>query len=95
MRSEEERYEAIQLIVKQRADGKSWGDIIFDMITEDCEGSFNFSDDNEDEDRPCTCSLTEMSWTGGTSNQCYRWLYPDWDDAGEDEEDDPAGSVGC
>lgn len=99
MRSEEERYEAIQLILKQRADGKSWGDVIFDMVTADCEGTGNWEDEGEgsEPDVPCTCSLTEMSWTGGTSAQCYRWLYPDWDDdflAGEDDEDDAPG-VGC
>lgn len=93
MRSEEERYEAIQLILKKRADGKSWFDIIFDMVTEDCEGSFNFSDDNGDEDLPCTCGLESMSGMYDTVDKCYKWFYPDWDYREEEEID--VTDVGC
>jgi len=81
-RTDEERYEAIQLILRKRTDGKDWSDIIFDMVTADCEGTFS-EDDHENENHTCTCSLESMGGVGGTVDYCYRWLYPDWD-----EEDD-------
>lgn len=72
-RTDQERYEAINIIIKARADGKPWFDVIFDMITEDCEG---------DEEKPCTCGLESAGGSTGTLKQCYEWLWPDeeWED---------------
>lgn len=60
----EDRYEAIELILKSRPDGAAWFDVIFDMITETCEGT----DSDEDD---CTCGMETMSGSGGTLKQCY------------------------
>lgn len=50
----EDRYEALNLIVKARSDGQSWFDVIHDYITESCEGT----DSDEDD---CTCGMESMS----------------------------------
>lgn len=60
---DEDRYEAIELIVRSRADGVSWFDVISDLISADCQGS---------ETEPCTCGLESMGGSGGTLEQCYR-----------------------
>lgn len=60
----EDRYEAIHLIIKSRPDGKAWFDVLFDLITEPCEGT----DSDEDD---CTCGLASMGGSGGTLQQCY------------------------
>lgn len=60
----EDRYEAIELILKSRPDGAAWFDVIFDMITESCEGT----DSDEDD---CTCGMEMMGGSGGTLKQCY------------------------
>lgn len=60
----EERYEALEMIIKARDDDSSWFDILTDMITEQCEGS---------EDTPCTCGLESAGGCSGTLDECYRW----------------------
>jgi hypothetical protein len=57
----ENRYEALDIIVKVREDGQSWFDIISDLISENC---------NDPE--ICTCGLETMGGTTGTLDQCYR-----------------------
>lgn len=66
--NEEDRYEALDMIIKVRSDGQSWFDIIHDMITEECEG------DPESEENTCTCGMESMGGTTGTLDQCYRHL---------------------
>ncbi len=68
MRSDEERYESIEMIIKARKDGKEWHDIIFDLITAECEG------DPESEENTCTCGLESMGGSSGTLDQCYRHI---------------------
>jgi len=63
-RSEEDRYEAIQLIVKSRTDGKPWVDIISDLLMGDCQGS---------ETEPYSCGTESMGGTTGTLDQCYQF----------------------
>lgn len=60
----EDRYEALELIVKCREDGESWFDIIQELISKDCQGS---------EDDPCTCGLESLGGCSGTLDECYRW----------------------
>lgn len=31
-------------------------------------------------EKPCTCGMESMGATIGTLEECYRYLYPDWDD---------------
>lgn len=91
----EDRYEALELIIKVREDGVSWFDIITDLISEDCEGGGgdcivedhncddNDGDDCEyDEVIPCTCGLESAGGMTGTLSQCFKWLMPDeeWED---------------
>lgn len=66
----EDRYESIELILKSRTDGESWFDVIFDMITSDCQGTPYDEETDEDGD-PCTCGLEMMGGSGGTLQQCY------------------------
>lgn len=61
---EEDKYEGIELVVKSRSDDKSWFDVIFDMISENCEGT---------EENECTCGLELMSAIGGTYDQVMDW----------------------
>ncbi len=67
-RSDEERYESIEMIIKARKDGKEWHDIIFDLVTAECEG------DPESEENTCTCGLESMGGSSGTLDQCYRHI---------------------
>lgn len=62
----EDRYEAFEIIIKARPDGKSWFDIFFDLVTDECEG------DPESEENTCTCGLESAGGTTGTLDQCYR-----------------------
>jgi hypothetical protein len=62
----EDRYESIEMILKCRADGESWFDVLFDFITETCEG------DPESEENTCTCGMQSFGGSGGTLDQCYR-----------------------
>lgn len=66
VRVPEDRYESIDMILKCRADGESWFDIIFDLITETCEG------DPESEENTCTCGMESFGGSAGTLDQCYR-----------------------
>lgn len=59
----EPRYESLEIIVKERADGESWFDIISEVISKDCEGS---------DETDCTCGLESMGGCSGTLDQCYR-----------------------
>lgn len=56
---EEDRYESIHLIVKCRADGQSWFDIMEELISKDCDGI------------ECSCGLESMGGSEGTLDQCY------------------------
>lgn len=60
-----DRYEVINLIVKSRPDGKSWFDVVFDMITEECQG--------DGDEKDCTCGMESMGGSGGTLEQCYSY----------------------
>lgn len=62
---DEDRYEAIELLVKARVDGETWFDTIYDLIAKDCRGS---------EHDPCTCGLEHLGGTGGSLEQCWRHL---------------------
>lgn len=64
--SDEDRYEALDMIIKVREDGQTWFDIISDLITETCEG------DPDSIENSCTCGLEAMGGTTGTLDQCYR-----------------------
>lgn len=91
----EDRYEALELVIKIREDGTSWFDIITDLISENCEGGGGecITDDEEEdcdfheheEVIPCTCGLESAGGMTGTLAQCFKWLMPDED--WEDEED--------
>lgn len=63
---EEDRYETIHITLKSRSDGKAWFDVLFDYITENCEGT----DSDEDD---CTCGMESMGGSGGTLEQCYAY----------------------
>ena len=63
---EEEKYEAIELIVKSRPGIESWFDALFDYLTESCEGT----DSDEDD---CTCGLVHMGGCIGTYDQVMDW----------------------
>lgn len=80
----EDKYEALELIVKCRADGESWFNIVSDYITQDCEGGggdclvedgdASDCDDHEHDDIiPCTCGMESMGGMSGTLDQCYAW----------------------
>lgn len=70
---EEEKYEAISLTIKSRQDGVAWFDIIFDLVTDNCDTGI--SDDDEFELYPsCSCGLESMGGMSGTLNECYKWL---------------------
>lgn len=71
---EEDRYEGIELILKSRADGISWFDVISDYITQDCD-SVQLEDDEEGFEQwsPCSCGMEYMGGSGGTLDQCYKW----------------------
>lgn len=62
--TDENKYEAIEMIIRKRDDGKSWFDVLFDFITEDCE---------EVDDTSCTCGMESMGGTSGTIEQCWDW----------------------
>lgn len=34
----EDRYEAIELVIKERSDGRSWFDVLEELISQDCTG---------------------------------------------------------
>jgi hypothetical protein len=74
----EDRYEALELIVKSRQDGKSWFDIIYDLIASNCQGS---------EEDACTCGLETMGGTGGSLDQCYKYIRIDDDKVEVGKED--------
>lgn len=63
----EDRYEAVEMILKVRKDGISWFDFFFDLITEECEG-----DPESDDASTCTCGMETMGGSSGTLDQCYR-----------------------
>ncbi len=86
----EERYEAIEMIIKSREDGRSWFDVIEEIISQDCTGGggdciLAAGEDSDCDDHehtelfPCTCGLESMGGTSGTLQQCYKWLDPDGD----------------
>jgi len=62
---ENDRYEAISLIVKQREDGQSWFDCLYDLVTKDCKS------DPELDENTCTCGMETMGGMSGTLEQCY------------------------
>lgn len=62
----EDRYESLDMIIKVRPDGKSWFDIISDLVSEDCGVG------TDPEENICTCGLESMGGTVGTLDQCYR-----------------------
>lgn len=68
MADNEDRYETVDFIVKARTDGTTWFDVIFDLITANCEG------DPESEENTCTCGLESMGGSSGTLDQCYRHI---------------------
>lgn len=61
----QDKYESIQMILKSRLDRKPWFDILFDYITENCEG------DPDSEENTCTCGLESMGGSSGTLQQCF------------------------
>ena len=63
----EDRYEALEMIIKVREDGVSWFDYLFDVIAGECEG------DPESEENTCTCGMESMGGCSGTLDQCYEW----------------------
>lgn len=80
---EEDRYEALELIVKVRQDGESWFNIISDLITSDCQGGggdclvengdeSDCDDHEHSEEFPCTCGLESMGGSTGTLDEAYR-----------------------
>lgn len=81
--TDEDRYEQISLIVKERMDGESWFDIIFDYIAGDCEGGggdcliaeddeSDCDDHEHDKIIPCSCGMESLGGTSGTLDQCYK-----------------------
>jgi hypothetical protein len=60
---ENERYETVELVIKSRSDGRSWFDVIYDLVTEECQG--------DGDEKECTCGLQTMGGSGGTLEQCY------------------------
>lgn len=63
--SEEERFEAIHLIIKAPKTDKendSWFDRIFDLVTSYC---------TSEEADECECGMESMGGSGGTLEQCY------------------------
>lgn len=62
----EDRYEAIEMLIKSRSGEPSWFDIIFDYISQDCQGS--------EEEGSCTCGMESMGSTSGTIDQCWKYL---------------------
>lgn len=78
----EDRFESIEMILKQRDDGTSWFDYLFDLITENCEGGggtclveegdeSDCDDHEHNEILPCTCGMEHMGGRSGTLEQCY------------------------
>ena len=74
----EDRYETLEMILKSREDGRSWFDVLLDYIAQDCHGS---------ETDLCTCSLQHMGGSGGTIEQCWKWLGVDDDKVTVDKND--------
>jgi len=68
----EEKFEHVDLIVKCRADGVAWFDVIHDYITQDCD-SVRLEDDEEGFEQwtPCSCGMESMGGMSGTLQQCY------------------------
>lgn len=60
-----EEYEAIEIVVKSRTDGKRWFDVLFDVITENCEGPIPGT---------CNCGLEHMGGTIGDYEACWKWI---------------------
>ncbi len=65
--NKEEKWEHFDIIVRRPAEGDSWFDRIFDLITEDCEEA----PDPTPEGWSCKCGLESMGGTQGTLQQCY------------------------
>jgi len=66
--SNEPKYEVINILVKLPAEGDSWYDRIFDLITSTCE---EVDWDNVAEDYECPCGMQSMGGYVGTLDGCY------------------------
>lgn len=71
MEPTEPRYEAIEIIIRERTDGVSWFDYFFDRITENCEGTGTQDEEGNWDD--CSCGLETMGGSSGTLEQCYEY----------------------
>lgn len=66
----EDRYEHIDILVKKPAEGDSWFDRIFDLISETCDSV----EDENGEWSECSCGMQSMGGSEGTLDQCYEHM---------------------